>query len=390
VALCFVSFERRIQEKGSVYAYIRHTFGARYGYAAGWTLLLFYATLSTCAAALTGTEIMSLLDDVGVRHSTWWMPCAVVVILITTWLCWQDTRLAVHGMLALEGASVLIILILVVRILTCVPLSLTPFHPDPMAHGWSGIGYALIFTTLAFGGFEGAAAFSEETKNPERNIPIAFIATILVAAIFFSVSMYAQVLGFGRENVNQLVGSDSPLSTLAARFLSRKYALLIDVAVMSSAFACAMGTLAAASRMLMALSLESKRGWFRSVNRKHGTPWKALLAISTCSLASTVIWGSHVGGVTYAAECASIGSLALIVVYLFVCFAELIASFGARSTFRIVVSALSISLLLWPLCNTVYPVPQFPDRLWPYIVGAWLVAGVGLGGTSGPHSEKRC
>ena len=379
VALCFVSFERRIQEKGSVYAYIRHTFGARYGYAAGWTLLLFYGALSSCSAALTGTEAMSVLDDAGIRHSSWWMACALVVILVTTWLCWRDTKLAVHGMLLLEGASVLIILILVFRILTHVPLSHSPFHPDPAAHGWSGIGYALVFTTLAFGGFEGAAAFSEETKNPERNIPIALIATILVSALFFSISMYAQVVGFGPQNISQLAESDSPLSTLATRFLSQKYALLIDVAVMSSAFACTMGTLAAASRMLMALSLESKRGWFGSVDRKHGTPSKALLAISICSLAGTVIWGSQAGGITYASDCASIGGLALIVVYLFVCFAELIAAFSARSTLRIVVSALSIPLLVWPLSNTVYPVHPFPDNLWPYVVGAWIVTGLVLG-----------
>jgi amino acid transporter len=237
VALCFVSFERRIQERGSVYAYVRHALGVRYGYAAGWTLLLFYATLSSCSAALTGTEVMSLLDDAGIRHPSLWMLCASIVILMTTWLCWRDTKLAVHGMLLLEGASVLIILILAICILTRVPLSLKPFHPDPSAHGWSGIGNALIFTTLAFGGFEGAAAFSEETKNPARNIPIALIVTILLAALFFCVSMYAQVLGFGPANVNQLIENDSPLSILAIRFLSRKYALLIDVAVISSAFA---------------------------------------------------------------------------------------------------------------------------------------------------------
>lgn len=382
VALCFVSFERRIQERGSVYAYIRHTFGVRFGYAAGWTLLLFYATLSFCSAALTGTEMMSLLDDVGIQHPAWWMLCASVVILMTTWFCWRGTKLAVHGMLVLEGASVLIILILVIRILTRVPLSIQPFHPDPTAHGWSGIGYALIFTTLAFGGFEGAAAFSEETKNPGRNIPIALIVTILIAALFFSVSMYAQVLGFGPTKISQLAESDSPLSTLAARFISRKYALLIDAAIVISAFACTMGTLTAASRMLAALSFESKRGWFETVDRKHGTPWKALLTISICSLVSTVFWGSRGGGVTYASECASIGGLALIVVYLSVCFAELVASFSARSILRGAVSALSILLLLWPLYNTVYPSPRFPDNLWPYVVGAWILVGIGLGGNN--------
>lgn len=186
VALCFVSFERRIKEKGSVYAYIRDTFGARYGYIAGWTLLLFYAALSSCAVALTGTEVMTLLDDAHIQHPPLWMLCTLFVLFVVTWLCWRDTKLAVHGMLVFEGISVLIIFALVVHILTIVPLSLLPFHPDPAVNGWSGIGYALIFTTLAFGGFEGAATFSGETRNPERNIPIALVATVLISALFLA------------------------------------------------------------------------------------------------------------------------------------------------------------------------------------------------------------
>jgi len=179
--------------------------------------------------------------------------------------------------------------------------------------------------------------------------------------------------------MNQLVEDNSPLSTLATRFISRKYALFIDVAVISSAFACTMGTLTAASRILVALSQERRHGWFKSVDRKYGTPWRALLAISICSLMGILIYGSHVGGVTYAAECASVGSLALILVYLSISFTELVASSRARSTLRIAVSALSIPLLAWPLFSTVYPIPRFPDNLWPYVVGAWIVAGVVFG-----------
>jgi len=32
--------------------------------------------------------------------------------------------------------------------------------------------------------------------------------------------------------------------------------------------------------------------------------------------------------------------------------------------------------LLWPLYNSVYPIPDFPRNLWPYVVITWIVAGV--------------
>jgi amino acid transporter len=119
VGLCFVAFERRIQGFGSVYSYVRHAFGDRWGYVAGWTLLLSYAGLTASALGLVGNGFTVLLDDAGVHHSALWMPAAMATLGIATWLCWQDTKVAVRGMLALEGVSVLIIVtILENRIIT--------------------------------------------------------------------------------------------------------------------------------------------------------------------------------------------------------------------------------------------------------------------------------
>jgi hypothetical protein len=34
--------------------------------------------------------------------------------------------------------------------------------------------------------------------------------------------------------------------------------------------------------------------------------------------------------------------------------------------------------MLWPLYNSIYPVPAFPGNLWPYVVIIYLVIGAGL------------
>ena len=34
--------------------------------------------------------------------------------------------------------------------------------------------------------------------------------------------------------------------------------------------------------------------------------------------------------------------------------------------------------LLWPLYNSVYPIPDFPRNLWPYVVIGWIFAGAVL------------
>lgn len=80
---------------------------------------------------------------------------------------------------------------------------------------------------------------------------------------------------------------------------------------------------------------------------------KALLTISSISLLGTLLWGSRVGAIDYAVGCASIGSLALILVYLGVCIAELIESFRARRLLWVAISSFAIPLLIWPLWNNL-------------------------------------
>src|SRR5579862_6299132 len=45
VGFCFVAFEKRISNHGSVYSYIAHTFGRRWGFAAGWAMLFYYSII---------------------------------------------------------------------------------------------------------------------------------------------------------------------------------------------------------------------------------------------------------------------------------------------------------------------------------------------------------
>jgi hypothetical protein len=35
-------------------------------------------------------------------------------------------------------------------------------------------------------------------------------------------------------------------------------------------------------------------------------------------------------------------------------------------------------VLLWELYRTVYPAPEFPNNLWPYVAFAWTLAALGV------------
>ena len=104
-------------------------------------------------------------------------------------------------MLALEAVSVLAIVLLCLVVLANVArtsgLCPAPFRPAPENNGWSGIGYAIVFSILSFAGFEGAATLGEELRNPLRNIPVDILGTCALAAAFCVVVAYTEVVGFG-------------------------------------------------------------------------------------------------------------------------------------------------------------------------------------------------
>jgi hypothetical protein len=86
------------------------------------------------------------------------------------------------------------------------------------------------------------------------------------------------------------------------------------------------------------------------------------------SLFVLLIWASFVGAADCAAWLATIGTLALIPVYMAVTTAELVVSLRARRAVWALLGLTGTLMLCWPFYNSLYPVPKFPGDLWPYLV----------------------
>ncbi len=381
VGLSFVAFARRIAHAGSAYAYIAGEFGLRAGFVAGWALMLTYLAYGTATAALAGNFVGAALADYKIGFPGGWVPVSVLAILLAVVLAYRNMRMAARLMLALEVVSILAIIVLGVIVLVEVGktsgLSEAPFVPGP-GSGWSGVGFAMVFAVLSFAGFEGAATLGEETGEPNRAIPIAVLGTVFLAGVFYVFASYVQVTGFGLGNMKALAGDSAPLNTLALKFGSRGFAVVLDLAAAISAFSCVLGSLSAASRMLFALGRAGLAPVLGLVHERHGTPWLAVLTVGAISIGGVVLWAPFMGAAGYYGEMGAIGTLALILVYIGVTKAEARNAARERKLVWAALGATGTLILLWPLFSSVYPVPSYPQDLWPYVVIAYLALGLGL------------
>ena len=382
VALSFIAFSRRVAHAGSAYAYITHTFGSRAGFIAGWTLLLTYLGFATGFAGLIGTFSGALLKRFGIDIGPWWIAVGAGSILFAWWLAFRDMRLAGRLMLALEGIAILAIVALCCNILRSVhptlAQSLESFKPSAGHGGWIGIGFGMVFTVLSFGGFEGAATLAEETVNPRRNIPIALFATVIGAGVFFVFVAYCEIIGYGPAGIHALAQADAPLNDLALRYGSEQLATLLDLATATSAFSGVIGGIAASGRVLFALGRVGLAPRLETVHAVHGTPAVAVSIAALLMVAAFLCWAPFTGGANYYSYTSTIGTLALMLVYIGVGGAEMVEAWRERRRAWSLACLLGPLVLWWALYRTIYPAPEFPNNLWPYVVAAWVALSLGL------------
>jgi len=378
VARSFMAFTHRVAHAGSVYAYVTHTFGSRLGFVAGWALLLTYVCFGTGFAALVGNFVAAALKGFGIQPGSTWIGAGVAALLIAWWLAYQDMRLASRLMLALEGLAVVAILVLCVVILRAVHPGAeqvrASFTPSAGFGGWVGLGFGMVFSILSFSGFEGSATLGEETLNPRRNIPIALFGTVLVCALFFVFVSYCEVVGFGAAGIKNLANSEAPLDDLAQRFVSPRLSIALDLAAATTCFSGAIGAIAAAGRVLFALGRGGLSAKLAEIHPVHRTPAPAIAVAALLNILPFVLWAPFVGAGNYYSYTSTIAVLALMLNYIAVGGAEIVESHREGRPVWATACALGPLLLVWVLFRNVYPVPDYPNNLWPYVTAAWIAS----------------
>lgn len=382
VALSFAAWSRRLSHAGSAYGFITEAFGSRWGFMAGWALLLSYICYGGGASALVGSFIEAAARTSGWQMPRLWLVFSIASILASTFLARRNMQLAGRTMLALQGVSLLAILTLALMILAKISglhgLSLRPFVPSATHHGWAGVGYGIVFAVLSFGGFEGAATLGEETNHPRRNVPIALIGTLLVSGTLYVVVSYAQVLGYGLENIQALATDPAPLDTLAIRYTSRGFAVALDLAAALGSFGCVLASLSAAGRMLFALGRAGLAPFAGRVHPELGTPANAVLITGIVFLLGLLGWALLTDPGFYYGATGTIGTLSIILVYMAVAWAQTKYAGKQWRGLGAAAGMLGVVLLLWPLYNSIYPIPAYPASLWPLVLLVWLGFGAFL------------
>src|SRR5580765_205901 len=212
--LCYAELAAMIPQAGSAYAYSYATLGELIAWIIGWDLILEYAVGNVAVAISWGDYFKSFLNAFGVHLPDFLttgyrtallsadpavhgmlqtaprvagipilvnLPAFVIVGLIT-WLLLLGVRESARTNNVLVVIKLLVLGLFIVAGLTHIePTNYHPFAPN----GWRGIhqGAAIVF--FAYIGFDAISTAAEETKNPQRNLPIGILAGLAICTLIY-------------------------------------------------------------------------------------------------------------------------------------------------------------------------------------------------------------
>ncbi len=214
--LCYAELAAMIPQAGSAYAYSYATLGELVAWIIGWDLILEYAVGNIAVAIAWSGYFTSLLSGFGIEFPAWLthgyrtallssnpeihgllqtaprlagipillnIPAAAIVMAVT-WLLYLGVKESTRANNVMVVVKLLVLgLFVVLGAMHIDPANYKPFAPN----GWTGIhqGAAIVF--FAYIGFDAISTAAEETKNPQRNMPIGILGGLAICTLIYVV-----------------------------------------------------------------------------------------------------------------------------------------------------------------------------------------------------------
>ncbi|WP_428969730.1 amino acid permease [Sphingomonas sp. Xoc002] len=192
-ALCYSELASMVPVAGSAYTYTYAVMGELLAWMVGWALILEYAVgASAVAVGWSGYVVGQLRNLLGIDIPMEWvngpssggyinLP-AVIISLLVTWLLVIGTTESARFnaiLVAIKVAALTLFIALSVPVINGAHFE--PFMPT----GLTGVAGAAASIFFAYVGFDAVSTAAEETKNPQRNVPIGLIASLLFCTVFY-------------------------------------------------------------------------------------------------------------------------------------------------------------------------------------------------------------
>ena len=317
-ALCYAEFAAMVPVAGSAYTYAYATLGELVAWIIGWDLVLEYAVASSTVAHGWSKYFQALLgifkgyipqvprslsgapiDYVEVKAAggtamkfiatgTYFdLPAVVITAILTVILV-----VGIRESSRLNASMVLVKLAIVVFVIAVGAFFIDTANWHPFApFGYGGIsffgqglgnsavphgvfaGAAMIF--FAYIGFDSVSAHSEEARNPQRDVPIGIITSLVLCTVLY-VAVAAVLTGMVRYD---RINTGAPVSDAFKQVGLPWAEFLISIGALTGITSVQLVMMLSQPRVFLAMARDGllPQGFFGAIHPRFKTPWKSTI-----------------------------------------------------------------------------------------------------------------
>jgi len=330
--LCYAEFASLIPIAGSAYTYGYATLGELFAWIIGWDLILEYAFGAATVASGWSSTLVAFLQDYGISlppqicdtpGAVWvmyegrWAPLNTLQTVLQSAgidpmsLQHVTSSFNLVAFLAIIGVTIILVIgikesanfntavvfvkLFAVLVFIVVAAGYVIGHPDVAsknwsvfipdnlgsygAFGWSGIARAAGVVFFAYIGFDAVSTAAQEAKNPQKDMPIGILGSLVICTILYIVvsGLLTATVHYSRLNIG------APVS-LAIRETGVKWgSYIVNAGALAGLSTVMLVMLLGQSRVFYSMANDGLLWkWAGEIHPRFRTPWKSTIIVGVC------------------------------------------------------------------------------------------------------------
>jgi amino acid transporter len=313
-AISYGRMARVYPSAGSAYTYVGQEMHSALGYVVGWGMVMDYLINPLICTAFCAKAAMNILP--GLSFYAWILFFAAFFTVLN--LRGIKTSAQLNEALC-AGMVVVVLLFLGCVIRTVWHMHYDPgffTHPfyDPSTFHASSIFAGTSVAVLTYIGFDAISTFSEEVRNPRRNIMLATVLVCLITGLLSGLEVYAAQLIWGSKPFSS-DNVESAFALVSGKAGGMVLFQIVNFTLLIANMGSGMGSQLAAGRLLYGMGRGNAlpKSFFGVIEPKHRVPRNNIVAVGLFALAGAGLlefFASRLGGGAYeiGAQCLNFGA----------------------------------------------------------------------------------
>jgi amino acid transporter len=282
-AVGYAAMSRHVANAGAFYSYVAKGLGRTWGVAAALIALVAYNAMQVGIYGLFGFAAAGALHQFFGLSVAWWVPVLVTVVIVGILGVLQvDLNAKVLGFFLVAESVVVLVFDIAGIAKPAEGISFHSFAPTALTGG--ALGAAFCFVVASFVGFESAAIYGEECKDPRRTVARSTYVAVTLIGVFYAFSAWAMTVAVGQSSIIDTSVELGPglLFEFSARNVGSWFSDVATVLFVTSLFAALLSFHNAVARYFFSLGREGvlpRR--LAMVNPRTGAPVAGSVAQTT-------------------------------------------------------------------------------------------------------------